>query len=141
MRVQPLDREKCARLAEALPHVFYGSMAFAFLAVVFGSPGFGLLLLVLGGCAHVARVGVEALLDGEVEVNRGRGDGRPAAAAGAASSDRRPGSRARRPVTRRPVTPRAPAPGVRAETATGDRSERRGRGPASPARPPAATAR
>lgn len=48
-----------AHLLEALPHLFYALMTLALLAVVCGSPGFGLFFLVLGGIAHVARVGVE----------------------------------------------------------------------------------
>lgn len=71
-----------AQLLEALPHFFYALMALALLAVLCGSPGFGLFLLVLGGIAHVARVGVEESAregleaepapDGEIRIRRAR---------------------------------------------------------------------
>nr|MBA3866365.1 hypothetical protein [Solirubrobacterales bacterium] len=47
------------RLAELLALLFYALLAVALLAVFTGAAGCGLLLLILGGAAHVARVGVE----------------------------------------------------------------------------------
>jgi hypothetical protein len=49
--------------AETLVRLFYCLMAGALIIAVFGSAGFALFLLILGGCAHVARVGVEGLLE------------------------------------------------------------------------------
>ena len=60
MSFPSLDQDRLARLAEALPRVFYALIGLAFLATVFGSAGTGLLLLILGGGVHVARVSVEA---------------------------------------------------------------------------------
>jgi hypothetical protein len=61
MIFQSFDQGVIERLAEALPRVFYALAGLAFIATVFGSPGTGLLLLILAGCAHVARVGIESL--------------------------------------------------------------------------------
>lgn len=68
-----------AKLAESLAIAFYVLMFLAFLTAVFGSPGTGLLLLVLGACAHVARVWLEDL-----------SHQRPARVASARTSRRRP---------------------------------------------------
>ncbi len=57
--MQPLDPRRLAKLAESLAIAFYVLMALAFLAAVLGSPGSGLLLLIFGACAHVARVWLE----------------------------------------------------------------------------------
>jgi hypothetical protein len=57
----PLDPQRLTKLAESLAIAFYVLMGLAFLAAVFGSPGTGLLLLILGACAHVARVWLEDL--------------------------------------------------------------------------------
>lgn len=57
------DRERVARLGEALPLLFYGLIFIAFLCALTGSPGSGLLILILAGCAHVARVGIEGRLE------------------------------------------------------------------------------
>jgi hypothetical protein len=54
-----------AKLAESLAIVFYALMGLAFLTAVLGSPGTGLLLLILGSCAHVARVWFEDLGQGQ----------------------------------------------------------------------------
>jgi hypothetical protein len=43
-----------------LPTLFYALLGVSLLALASGSPGSGLVLLVLGGCAHVVRVGTEA---------------------------------------------------------------------------------
>lgn len=55
--------ERLRGIAEALTRLFYCLLAVAFLAAVFGSPGRGFLLLVLGGLAHVARVGAEGMIE------------------------------------------------------------------------------
>src|SRR5712675_366567 len=107
-RLPALDRHARAQLVEALPHLFYALMTFALLAVVFGSAGFALLFLILGGCAHVARVGVEEwveagfevepALDAEIEVRRARPAARPAPEAGPAlAGARRASPRPRSP--------------------------------------------
>jgi hypothetical protein len=59
--MQFLDPLRLAKLAESLAIAFYVLMGLAFLATVFGSPGTGFLLLILGACAHVARVWSEDL--------------------------------------------------------------------------------
>jgi hypothetical protein len=56
-----LDPQRLAKLAESLAIGFYALMGLAFLTAVLGSPGTGLLLLILGACAHVARVMLEDL--------------------------------------------------------------------------------
>lgn len=50
-------------IVETLVRLFYCLMAGALLIAVFGSAGFALFLLILGGCAHIARVGIEGLLE------------------------------------------------------------------------------
>lgn len=55
--------ERLRGVAEALTRLFYCLMAVAFLAAVFGSPGRGFFLLVLGGLTHVARVGAEEMIE------------------------------------------------------------------------------
>ena len=93
----PLDPKRLAKLAESLAITFYVLMFLAFLAAVLGSPGTGLLLLILGACAHVARVWIEDLGDGSA--SRGRVFGRRVeaalAAADLAPDDRRMRLRAR----------------------------------------------
>jgi hypothetical protein len=78
--MQSLDPDRLSRLAESLAIAFYVLMFLAFVTAVFGSPGTGLLLLILGACAHVARVWLEDL-----------SDQRPARVASTRSSRRRPG--------------------------------------------------
>lgn len=48
-------------LAEILAGLFYLTMLVTLLAVFTASPGTAFVLLILGACAHVARVGVEGL--------------------------------------------------------------------------------
>ena len=55
------DRERLEKLGEALPILFYALVFIAFLCAIVGSPGSGLLVLILAGCAHVARVGIEGI--------------------------------------------------------------------------------
>jgi hypothetical protein len=49
-----------AKRAEALTIVFYVLMFLALVCALAGSAGSGFLLLILGSCAHVVRVGIEA---------------------------------------------------------------------------------
>jgi hypothetical protein len=49
------------KVAELLTYAFYALLFLAFVVAVVGSPGAGLLLLILGSATHVARVGVEDL--------------------------------------------------------------------------------
>lgn len=69
------DPRRLREIAEALTRLFYCLLAVALLAAVFGSPGSGFLLLLLGGCAHVARVGVEGLAG--IGIERSRPQQRP----------------------------------------------------------------
>jgi hypothetical protein len=57
--VRRLDRKTLDETAEILAGLFYAFMVVALLAVLTAAPGTALGLLVLGCCAHVARVGVE----------------------------------------------------------------------------------
>jgi len=57
------DQDRLVKLAEGLGALFYVLMLGALVCAVAGSPGSGLLLLILGSCAHVGRVGAEALVD------------------------------------------------------------------------------
>jgi hypothetical protein len=66
--MEGLDPHRLARLAESLAIGFYVLMGLAFLATVFGSPGTGLLLLILGACAHIVRVWLE-------DIGRAKRDG------------------------------------------------------------------
>ncbi|HEX2391359.1 MAG TPA: hypothetical protein VHI77_00415 [Solirubrobacterales bacterium] len=56
-----LDLKALDELAKILAGTFYAFLAVSLLAVFTASPGTALGLLVLGGCAHVARVGVEGM--------------------------------------------------------------------------------
>ena len=59
--MQALDPRRLAKLAESLAIAFYVLMVLAFLSAVLGSPGTGLLLLLIGAGAHVGRVWLEDL--------------------------------------------------------------------------------
>ena len=59
--MRPANQTGLADLAEVLAGLFYLSMLVSLLAVLTASPGIAMGLLVLGACAHVARVGVEGL--------------------------------------------------------------------------------
>jgi hypothetical protein len=58
-----IDPERFPRLAEALAVLFYVLMFLALVCALAGSAGSGFLLLVLGACAHVGRVGFEGAVD------------------------------------------------------------------------------
>jgi hypothetical protein len=73
--MQGLDLQRLTKLAESLAIAFYLLMGLAFLTAVLGSPGTGLLLLILGSCAHVARVWLEDV--GRVAPPRGSSTRRP----------------------------------------------------------------
>jgi hypothetical protein len=122
MRPKRPSARTLAQLTDAVPHLFYALMALAFLAVVFGSPGFGLLLLIIGACAHVARVGIEAVagtgversvrvpeaINGEIEVKRTRPWPRREPARAAAGAERRASRPERAEPPERVARPRAP---------------------------------
>ena len=59
MRIDLEDLERMAGIAEALGRLFWCLLVVAFLAAILGSPGTGLLVLVLGAAAFVVRVGLE----------------------------------------------------------------------------------
>lgn len=69
--MQGLDLKRLTRFAEPLAIAFYVLMFLAFLTAVLGSPGTGLLLLILGSCAHVARVWLEDLSGSPASPPRG----------------------------------------------------------------------
>jgi hypothetical protein len=57
-----IDQKSLEKFAEGLAVVFYVAMAVALITAVAGSPGWALLLLVLGSCALVARTTTEAVI-------------------------------------------------------------------------------
>jgi hypothetical protein len=59
MRIDLSDLERLDSFAFAFGRLFWCLMAVAFFAAILGSPGTGLLVLILGGGAFVARVGLE----------------------------------------------------------------------------------
>ncbi|HEX4305825.1 MAG TPA: hypothetical protein VHZ54_07320 [Solirubrobacterales bacterium] len=59
MRIDLSDLDRLTGIAEALERLFWCLIAVAFLAAVLGSHGTGLLLLILGAAAFVARTGLE----------------------------------------------------------------------------------
>lgn len=133
MSIRGLDPSQLERFAEPLPRLFYALLGLAFLATVFGSPGTGLLLLMLGGCAHVARVGAEALRDGKVET-------KPAQEAAEPRMDVEPSSPG---PARSPAPAPAPAPAPTARTQAdrqADRDARAQRRADRSMRPPSGTA-
>lgn len=54
--------DRLEQLREPLFVFFYAFVFTALVAAVCGAPGSALLLLVLGACAHVVRVGLEELI-------------------------------------------------------------------------------
>jgi hypothetical protein len=86
MRIDLSDLDRLEAIAEALGRLFWCLMAVAFLAAILGSAGTGLLVLILGATAFVARVGLEDFV-------RSRGE-RPA------SREDRPAKRPSRPASR-----------------------------------------
>lgn len=60
------DQERLPKLAEALAVLFYALMFLALVCAFAGSAGSGFLLLLLGACAHVARVGIEGAVNGQL---------------------------------------------------------------------------
>jgi hypothetical protein len=59
MRIDLSDLERLDGIAEALGRLFWFLVVVAFLAAILGSPGTGLLLLILAGASFCARVGFE----------------------------------------------------------------------------------
>ncbi|HEX3734587.1 MAG TPA: hypothetical protein VHU86_05465 [Solirubrobacterales bacterium] len=57
-RITPETLEKRAR---TLMIAFYVLMLMALVCALLGSPGTAFLLLLLGACAHIVRVGIEAV--------------------------------------------------------------------------------
>jgi hypothetical protein len=59
MRIDLSDLERLDGFAFAFGRLFWCLMAVAFFAAILGSAGTGLLVLILGAAAFVARVGLE----------------------------------------------------------------------------------
>jgi hypothetical protein len=59
MRIDLTDLERLDGFAFALGRLFWCLMVVAFFAAILGSAGTGLLVLILGAAAFVARVGLE----------------------------------------------------------------------------------
>jgi hypothetical protein len=98
MRIDLSDLERLDGFAFALGRLFWCLMAVAFFAAILGSAGTGLLVLILGSAAFVARVGLEdfvrsrraptgtpAAAESPITIHRTRGIRRPAAKAPAGS--------------------------------------------------------
>jgi hypothetical protein len=60
-----INSDTLAKRARTLAIAFYVLMFMALVCALAGSPGSGFLLLLLGSCAHVLRVGLEALAPGQ----------------------------------------------------------------------------
>jgi hypothetical protein len=58
-----IDSERLSKLGEALAILFYALVLLALVCAFAGSAGSGFLLLVLGSCAHVCRVGAEGAVN------------------------------------------------------------------------------
>ncbi len=68
-----IDLDRLEEAAEWLALAFYGLMLMALAAALFGSAGWGFLLLVLGSCAHVGRASFEEFIEGQpVRVERSK---------------------------------------------------------------------
>jgi hypothetical protein len=76
-----IDSERLSKLAEALSILFYILMLLALVCAFAGSAGSGLLLLVLGSCAHVCRVGAEGAVNERLLRGGVSSDGQARAAA------------------------------------------------------------
>ena len=61
--MRPTDPERLERFIEPLALLFYALMAVALLAVLVGSTGSALLLLLLGAAAHVVRFSIELFVE------------------------------------------------------------------------------
>lgn|GEM_PF-4214633 len=59
MRIDLSDLDRLTSFAGALARLFWCLMALGFLTAVLGSPGTGLLVLILGAAAFVLRAGLE----------------------------------------------------------------------------------
>jgi hypothetical protein len=59
MRIDLSDLDRLEGFADALERLFWCLIAVAFFAAVLGSPGTGLLVLILGAAAFVVRAGLE----------------------------------------------------------------------------------
>ena len=59
MRIDLSDLKRLDGIAEGLGRLFWCLIGIALLAAILGTPGTGLLLLVLGGVAFVVQTGIE----------------------------------------------------------------------------------
>jgi hypothetical protein len=59
MRIDLSDLDRLNGIAEALGRLFWCLIAVALFAAILGSPGTGLLVLILGAASFCARVGIE----------------------------------------------------------------------------------
>jgi hypothetical protein len=59
MRIDLSDLDRLEGFVDALARLFWGLIAVAFLAAIFGSAGTGLLVLILGAASFVVRAGLE----------------------------------------------------------------------------------
>jgi hypothetical protein len=59
VRIDLTDLQRLDGIAEALGRLFWCLVVVAFFAAILGSPGTGLLVLILGAAAFVVRVGLE----------------------------------------------------------------------------------
>jgi len=63
--MQALDLDRLETIAEGLALLFYVLMFVAFVMALAGSAGSGLLLLIVGSCAHIGQAALREFVDGE----------------------------------------------------------------------------
>jgi hypothetical protein len=63
--MQGVDLDRLEKFAEVLALAFYVVMFTALVMTLAGSAGSGLLLLIVGSCAHIGRASLEEFTDGE----------------------------------------------------------------------------
>jgi hypothetical protein len=100
MRIDLSDLERLEGFTDALGRLFWGLMVIAFVAAILGSAGTGLLVLILGAAAFVARAGLEDFIrsrrqssvpspDPQITINRTTGARRAAPKTAPSPSPRR----------------------------------------------------
>lgn len=72
-RIDLSDLDRLESIAEALERLFWCLIAVALFAAILGSPGTGLLVLILGGAAFVVRAGLEDFIRSRGGAGEGNG--------------------------------------------------------------------
>jgi hypothetical protein len=74
MRIDLSDLDRLESFAEALGKLFWLLIAVAFFAAILGSTGTGLLVLILGAAAFVAKAGLEDFVRSRLDLREPRFD-------------------------------------------------------------------